>query len=175
MFVLGRLSTRTVDPGGKTAADTNWPIPFDTVMVQVKGATPVVVLLTRLFVLTADNTADVTFSEAVEVAWQEVQDGRKFPESVFENTVTVLVCMPSAVPVTFTENEQVPLAGKDKPANDTNFVSGVAVIVAPTGQLLVKPLGLAISSPAGNDIGEKSRKLMPDRVPVLVSVFGLVI
>jgi hypothetical protein len=60
MFVLGRLSTRTVDPGGKTAADTNWPIPFDTVIVQVKGATAVVALLTRLFVLTADSTGDVT-------------------------------------------------------------------------------------------------------------------
>src|SRR5271167_1720663 len=82
-----------------------------------------------------------------------------------ELTVTELICTPSLLPVTFTENVQVAPAASEAPVKDTVFEPGVAV--ATPLQVLVKALGVATNKPAGR----VSVKLTPESD---VAAFGLV-
>jgi len=83
----------------------------------------------------------------------------------------VLFCIPADVPFTFTENVQDPLAFKPSPLRLITLVPCVAVTVpavetepATVWQPVVKPLGVAITRPAGS----VSLKPMPVSVVVLL-------
>ena len=59
----------------------------------------------------------------------------------------VLFCTPAAMPVTFTENMQVPFAASAPPERLMTPVPAVAVI--DPVQVVLKPLGVDTTSPAG--------------------------
>jgi len=69
--------------------------------------------------------------------------------SVDEMGPVALFRIPAAVPVTFTENVQNPLAARLAPARLMVLDPAVAVIVPPP-QLPVSPLGVATCSPEGS-------------------------
>jgi hypothetical protein len=72
--------------------------------------------------------------------------------------LVVLVCIPDAVPATFTENVQDALAASVADEKLTLFDPAKAAIVPPP-QLPVRPLGLATTCPEGSE----SVKPMPLR------------
>ncbi len=86
------------------------------------------------------------------------------PPSVEVTAPVVLVCVPPAVPVTFTENVHEPLAARVAPERLTTLVACVAVIVPPP-HVPVRPFGVEITSPAG----KVSAKPMPERLDPALS------
>jgi hypothetical protein len=71
------------------------------------------------------------------------------PPSVEVTALVVLVCVPAAVPVTFTENVQELLAAIVPPLRLIVFVPCVAVTV-PAPHVPVSPFGVETTSPAGS-------------------------
>ncbi len=70
------------------------------------------------------------------------------PPSVEVTFPVVLFCVPAAIPVTFTEKVQEPLAAIVPPLRLITFVPAVAVIV-PAPHVPVRPFGVEITRPAG--------------------------
>ena len=71
------------------------------------------------------------------------------PPSVEVTFPVVLFCVPAAIPVTFTEKVQEPLAAIVPPLRLITFVPAVAVIV-PAPHVPVRPFGVEITRPAGS-------------------------
>jgi hypothetical protein len=71
------------------------------------------------------------------------------PPSVEVTLPVVLFCVPAAIPVTFTEKVQEPLAAIVPPLRLITFVPAVAVIV-PAPHVPVRPFGVEITRPAGS-------------------------
>lgn len=86
------------------------------------------------------------------------------PPSVEVTAPVVLLFVPADVPVTLTEKLQDALKASDAPDSVTTLFPAVAVIVPPS-QEPMRPLGVAMTRPAGNE----SVKEMPVSV---VDVFG---
>ena len=72
-----------------------------------------------------------------------------FPVPLVEFTVTLLVCVPTLMPVTFTEKVHDALAFSVAPDKLTALDPLMAVIVPPP-QLPLRPLGVATTISAGN-------------------------
>lgn len=126
------------------------------VMVKVSAVVPFNGIVVGLKALAIDGGATtLMLAEAVPPV----------PPSVEVTLPVVLFCSPAAMPVTFTENVQEPLAAIVPPLRLITFVPAVAVIVPPP-QVPVRPLGVEITKPAG------SVSLKPTPVSVVV-VFGL--
>src|SRR5206468_3444723 len=70
------------------------------------------------------------------------------PVSVEVTGSVVLFFVPALVPVTFTATVQEPLAGSVTPVRLTLDVPAIAVTAPP--QALLRPFGLATTSPAGS-------------------------
>ena len=87
------------------------------------------------------------------------------PPSVDVTLPVVLFCVPAAIPVTFTEKVQEPLAAIVPPLRLITFVPAVAVIV-PAPHVPVRPFGVETTRPAGS-VSLKA-------TPVSAVVFGLV-
>jgi hypothetical protein len=75
----------------------------------------------------------------------------------------VLVKLPEAIPVTFTEKVQEELIGRDAPTSDALPEPALAVIVPPP-QVPINPFGVEITSPAG--------RLSVKATPVCGAVFA---
>jgi hypothetical protein len=97
----------------------------------------------------------------------EAVAGAPVPPSFELTLLVVLLCVPAAIPVTFTEKLQDAFAARVPPARVIVFVPAVAVTV-PAPQEPLKPFGVEMTSPEGN----ASVNPMPVRADVR---FGLVI
>ena len=79
----------------------------------------------------------------------EAVAGAPVPPSFELTLLVVLLCVPAAIPVTFTEKLQDAFAARVPPARAMLFVPAVAVTV-PAPQELLKPFGVEMTSPEGN-------------------------
>ena len=138
---LRPLGVVTTKPAGKVSVK---PIPlcevaFEFITVNVRLVVP------PITTLGAPNTL-VTLGGAITVSIAIAV----FPvPAIVSVTVTLLVTVPGAVPVTLTENVQDPLAAIVPPESDMVPLPAVAVMV-PAPHMPLRPLGVATSTPAGS-------------------------
>ena len=130
---VGSVSVKATPASGSTLA-------AGLVMVNVSELVAFSAMAEGAKALAIDGGAS-TFTLAVAVP--------PVPPSVEVTLPVVFTCRPAAVPVTFTENVQDPLAAIDPPLRLIVFVAWVAVIVPPP-QVPVSPFGVEITSPAGS-------------------------
>src|SRR5215471_21432269 len=148
--LVGNVSLKATPFSGSTLA-------AGLVMVKVSAETALGVIVEGLNALAIEGGA-CTCTVAVAVP--------SVPPS-FELTLpVVLVLEPAVVPVTLTLNVHELLAAMVPPDRLITFVFCAAVIV-PAPQEPLKPLGVAMISPAGN----VSLKPMPDKPTVVLLLF----
>ena len=148
---VGRVSVKATPVSGSTLA-------AGLVIVKVNEVVAFNAIVEGLKTLAIDGGAStLMLAEAVPPV----------PPSVEVTLPVVLVCKPAAMPVTFTENVQEPLAAIVPPLRLITFVPAVAVIV-PAPHVPVRPFGVEITKPAGR-VSLKATPVSP------TVVFGLVI
>src|SRR6185437_10955522 len=131
---VGSVSVKATPVSGSTFA-------AGLVIVNMSEVVAFRTMLLGLNTLAIDGGAStLTLAEAVPPV----------PPSVEVTLPVVLFCKPAAIPVTFIEKVQEPLAAIDPPDKLITFVPAVSVIVPPTPHEPVCPFGVEMINPAGS-------------------------